>query len=192
MIQGTCYTATYSSDPSYCEDGWDKLKEVGGAAYSYYASSIDAYGGGTTSNAFLDDTTNYTAAELNALRTAVFGSPAQNQGVGIAVYGTDLRYCAGLYYPIIIFNHIRSYPLIYFSSEELPESFYGIMAGTGTLTITLPSGNITVPAKAYVELSGELNALTGTLNITVTPVKYWPYKNAAGTALYNETTGVKI
>ena len=196
MIQGKCTTETdtLDHDQSYFYDRWADLRESGGGILSSSDVIVENV---TDGNAipFSGNTTNYTASELNDMLTidapyadiAITIGGQNNRGVGVVLY------CDGLYYPeigfFIRFSEILSNSIHLGSEDFEGSSGYDAMDATGTLTINLPSGNISIPAKSSALYLGYDIAFVGTFDITVTAVKYWPYKDTAGTALYDETTG---
>lgn len=154
---------------------------------------------------------NYTASELNGLLSgsgykdgAGGARIATGSGVGLtwsqAVYLEPsssapyddvniVKITTGgvvIYYPFLRFNWRGAGQGGFTNQGDFPQ-YVAPGSTTGEATFTLNLG-------IYGTLSCQIYGKTSDINVSasVGPAKFWPYKNAAGTALYNETTGALV
>jgi hypothetical protein len=155
---------------------------------------------------------NYTSAELNANNTLTFNCPVAyfdnfyadiQIGVPYASYSySTAGFFDGKYYVIIRARLQSSYPFVEFNTHWTddpawsdggiaPDPFYNIYTDItgviGNMTIELPSGDLVFPIKAASLYGSDMTDVS--CDITITPVKFWPYADAAGNPLYDELTG---
>ena len=176
------------------EDLWGGTKESGGALYGGFSVTVgvnetDILGG---FNSVSGDSVNYTASELNALSGVssydnIFEQDTTSSlGVAALAGIGDWVLCSGgLYYPSMGFYANGEGTLI----TSTPSNANANTCGSAT--INLLSGAISFPI--FIDgVDDAERSYSGSASFTVSPIKYWPYKDAAGVALYDEDTGERV
>ncbi len=179
-------------------DLYGSLAAAGAAGGPNVIAHIDSYYYVATPTPDFNTTPNFTGTELNALYSYV------QEGDDPIDYVTHLYYnaglgspclilCEGLYYPLIFFittggrafrndffQYIQSVNFTNILYDELPVLSENISLIFGDESFSIPV-YYSDPGDSAFTLSGSIEA-----------IKYWPYKDAAGTALYDEDTGEPV
>lgn len=182
---GVFYAGNILSD-FYCtlSDYWGMAREAGGVVPSAYNSRTSTF---TASSPTLSASTlglatvfNYTDAEIRALfSVSGFLQSAQ------FVMSNNGAMQDGLYYPQITLRKNTENGTIVSAYTE-----YGTPVAYGTATIKLLSGDVTLPIGLLIPSYQTL--VSASIDMTVEAVKFWPYKDAADVALYDEDTGAQV
>ena len=196
------YAGVQDNNPYYMTQEMSTLGQGAQCDVSSEGVSLPAFSAGIA---------NYTALELNALLS---GSGARDGAGGTRIAtgsGVGLRWSQAVYlepsssapyddvnivkittggvvtyYPFLRFNWRGAQQGGFTNQGEFPQ-FVAPGSTTGEATLTLNLG-------IYGTLSCQIYGKTSDITVSalLEPVKFWPYKNAAGTALYNETTGALV
>jgi hypothetical protein len=172
-------------------DFFDSITEAGAAKNVDLDAGVYDSGDEGVGTPDFNATPNFTSAELNGLYS--FSSTAYELEFLSYQALTSLVLCGGLYYPHIDFRTSMGFVTgdVYYrglcSVKQGDVIADGISYLSIDLTLTFGGETFTLPAY-YPDWGGE-GYSDFEASGSIEAQKYWPYKAAAGTALYDEDTG---
>jgi hypothetical protein len=183
---------------SYLTDRWATYKESTGAlGPPTMFSSVSLSNGDDPSATPSPATTNYTAGELTGLMVQTFSTDADGS---LTIEIQDgYRASDGLHYPLISIQgsatgHPPTSGLASLPFSTTPNTSTGVTQITKNLDLTIDGTVVHIPL--YLTTFDPENSDYVLINVvfsaTMTPYKYWPYKDGAGVAKYDEDTGALL